>query len=92
MAPTVSLCAQQFAVITSQISSVQAKLLTGDDGVDSWSTQEIWTAFLFNVRIVVSTYQVLLDALYHGFIRMSALGLIVLDEGGYSTILVSFFC
>ncbi|OLN92282.1 Dicer-like protein 2 [Colletotrichum chlorophyti] len=80
LAPTVSLCAQQFAVLESQIPAVQAKFLCGDDNVDSWSDPETWTEFLLNVRIVVSTYQILLDALAHAFVPMSRLSLIVFDE------------
>jgi hypothetical protein len=49
--------------------------------VDSWSTQKVWDAFLLNVRLVVSTYQVLLDALGHAFVKMGSLALIVFDEG-----------
>lgn len=81
LAPTVALCEQQFKVITRQIPSVQVKLLTGDDGVDSWSSEGIWAEFLFNVKIVVSTYQILYDALSHAFVRLDSLALIVFDEG-----------
>lgn len=81
LAPTVALCEQQFKVISRQIPSVQVKLLTGDDGVDSWSSEGIWAEFLFNVRIVVSTYQILCDALHHAFVKLDSLALIVFDEG-----------
>ncbi|KAK1983184.1 RNase3 domain-containing protein [Colletotrichum cereale] len=80
LAPTVSLCAQQFAVLQSQIPEVQIKFLSGDDNVDSWSDQRTWDQVLHNVRIVVSTYQILLDALSHAFVRMGRLSLIVFDE------------
>ncbi|KAL0940927.1 dicer-like protein 2 [Colletotrichum truncatum] len=80
LAPTVSLCAQQFEVLKSQIPSVQIKFLSGDDNVDSWSDQSLWDAVLLNVRVVVSTYQVLLDALSHAFVRLDRLSLIVFDE------------
>ena len=76
-----SLCAQQFEYIKAQIPSVQVKFLSGADGVDRWSEQNLWDAVLKNVKIVVSTYQILLDALSHGFLRMNSLGLIVFDEG-----------
>ncbi|KAK2047429.1 RNase3 domain-containing protein [Colletotrichum somersetense] len=80
LAPTVSLCAQQFAVLQSQIPEVQVKFLSGDDNVDSWSDQRTWDEVLHNVRIVVSTYQILLDALSHAFVRMDRLSLVVFDE------------
>ncbi|KAK1481398.1 RNase3 domain-containing protein [Colletotrichum cuscutae] len=80
LAPTVSLCSQQFEVLKTQIPEVQIKFLSGDDNVDSWSDQQTWDAVLLNVRVVVSTYQILLDALSHAFVPMSRLSLIVFDE------------
>lgn len=56
------------------------KLLTGNDHVDTWSA-DIWETILDDVRVVVSTYQVLLDALCHAFIGIDRLALIVFDEG-----------
>ncbi|KAK2591741.1 Dicer-like protein 2 [Conoideocrella luteorostrata] len=79
LAPTVALCSQQFEVIRLQTASVKIKLLTGNDNVDTWSG-DVWSAILDDVRIVVSTHQVLLDALCHGFFDMDCLSLIVFDE------------
>lgn len=45
------------------------------------SEQSLWDGVLHNVKIVVSTYQILLDALNHAFVRMDSLALIVFDEG-----------
>jgi len=56
-------------------------LLIGSDNVDRWSEQRIWDAALSDVRIVVSTHAVLLDALGHGFVQMKRLALLVFDEG-----------
>jgi ERCC4-related helicase len=81
LAPTVSLCAQQFEYLQSQITAVQIKFLSGNDGVERWTEQHLWDAVLHNVKIVVSTYQILLDALTHGFVQMKRLALIVFDEG-----------
>ncbi len=85
LAPTVALCEQQFKVISRQIPSVQVKLLSGDN-VDSWSSEAIWSEFLLNVKIAVSTYQILYDALSHAFVKLSSLALIVFDEGKKSLI------
>lgn len=57
------------------------KFLSGADDVDRWTEQSLWDAVLANVKIVVSTYQILLDALTHAFVRMESLSLIVFDEG-----------
>jgi ERCC4-related helicase len=81
MAPTVTLAAQQFEVLKPQIPSVLTKFLSGDDNVHTWSDQRIWDAVLLNVRIVVSTYQILFDALSHAFVRLRSISLIVFDEG-----------
>lgn len=81
LAPTVALSAQQFTYISSQIAFVQSKFLSGADGVDRWTEKSHWDAVLKNINIVVSTYQILLDALTHGFVAMKSLALIVFDEG-----------
>ncbi|KAI1325853.1 RNase3 domain-containing protein [Xylariaceae sp. FL0255] len=80
LAPTVTLCEQQHRVLKSQIPAAQIKLLSGTDDVDSWSDQRIWDDFLKGVHIVVSTFQVLLDAITHAFVKLSSLSLIVIDE------------
>lgn len=80
LAPTVSLCDQQFGVIQTQIPSVLPKIITGSAAVDSWSNST-WEGVLVNVKLVVTTHQVLLDALLHGFVQMSSLALIIFDEG-----------
>jgi len=77
----VQLCLQQLDVLQSQIASVQIKSLTSQDKVDKWSHKAEWDAVLTNVNIVVSTYAVLRDALYHAFVEMKSLALIVFDEG-----------
>ncbi|RJE25753.1 hypothetical protein PHISCL_01941 [Aspergillus sclerotialis] len=80
LAPTISLCEQQYKVISSQIPAVRSRTITGLDKVNLWTDQNIWDAVLHDVRIVISTHRVLADALGHGFVRMSRLALIVYDE------------
>ncbi|TQB67979.1 Dicer-like protein 2 [Monascus purpureus] len=84
LAPTVALCTQQYETICSDIPSVGARLLTGADNLDTWSEQAIWDAALNNIRVVVSTPDVLSDALSHGFVRISQLALIIFDEAHHS--------
>lgn len=55
------------------------------DNVDHWSNQEIWDSILRNIRIVVSTPQVLLDAMSRGFVKLNRIALLVFDEGTPST-------
>lgn len=82
LAPTVSLCNQQFEAIRLQIASVPVKLVTGNDMIKSWSG-DVWKSIVNEVRIVVSTPRVLLDALCHAFVRIQKLSLIIFDEGSY---------
>lgn len=81
LAPTVTLCEQQFEVFKSNLPGYGIQVLSGRDDVDHWTEQSIWDAVLHNVRIVLSTHQVLLDALTHAFVKMSQLALIIFDEG-----------
>lgn len=41
----------------------------------------MWDTFLNNVSIMVTTPQVLSDALQHNFVRMDRLSLLIFDEG-----------
>jgi hypothetical protein len=50
LAPTVALCSQQFDYITSQITAVPVKFLSGADEVDRWTEQSLWDALLQNVK------------------------------------------
>ncbi|KAF7545746.1 hypothetical protein G7Z17_g8938 [Cylindrodendrum hubeiense] len=79
LAPTVSLCEQQCEVVRLQNPAAPIKVLTGNQGLDSWS-QATWETILDGTRIVVSTFQVLLDALTHAFVKMEMLALLVIDE------------
>jgi ERCC4-related helicase len=81
LVPTVALCEQQSKVLRAQIPSAMIKVLSGSDGIDTWTSASLWDAFLKNADIVVSTYQVLQDALQHMFVRLDGLSLIVFDEG-----------
>jgi ERCC4-related helicase len=68
-------------VFKSNLPGHGIQVLSGKDNVDHWTDQTTWDAVLKNVRIVLSTHQVLLDALTHGFVKMRKLALIIFDEG-----------
>lgn len=56
-------------------------MICGADGVDTWTDKKTWDSVLLNIRIVVSTHQVLYDAAStHAFVSMESLALIVFDE------------
>ena len=80
LCPTIALTDQQLVVLKSQLPSFQVRVLSGNDRVDRWSEQQIWDEALRNINIIVSTSQVLLDALIHGFVHMDGIGLLVFDE------------
>lgn len=78
--PTVALAQQQYTVMSHQLSAYPSRLLSGADNVHLWTSQEVWNAVLKDVRIVLSTSQVLVDALAHGFVKMKNIALLVFDE------------
>ncbi|KAL0258921.1 Dicer-like protein 2 [Diplodia seriata] len=80
IAPTVTLCHQQFCLFEKLLPAYQIRFLSGNDNVDHWSDQNIWDAVLRNVRVVVSTPAVLLDTLTHGFVKISRIALLIFDE------------
>ena len=67
-------------MLEAALPAYQHRLLSGNDDVDKWTEQRLWDAVLKNIRIVVSTPQVLLDALTHGFVKMTKLALLIFDE------------
>jgi ERCC4-related helicase len=68
-------------VFEKYLAKYQSRLLTGNDGVDKWTDQATWDEALLNQRIVISTENVLLDALSHAFVKMSKITLLIFDEG-----------
>ena len=81
LAPTVALCEQQYNVFRAHLPAYETQLLSGKDNVDHWTDQATWDSVLHNVRIVLSTHQVLYDAMSHGVVKMRKLALLIFDEG-----------
>ncbi|OAR02866.1 hypothetical protein LLEC1_01755 [Akanthomyces lecanii] len=79
LAPTVLLCAQQFDAIKLEIPSISMRLVVGSDNVHTWGIST-WKSLLDGTQAVVSTYQVLLDALDHAFVKLDRLSLLIFDE------------
>ncbi|KAJ5429283.1 ATP-dependent helicase dcl2 [Penicillium cf. griseofulvum] len=80
LVPTKVLCIQQLTYISRHMPAVSMRMLTGDDGVECWSNQEIWDAALRGLKVVFATHAVLADALTHGFVKLQDLALLVFDE------------
>jgi ERCC4-related helicase len=86
LAPTVDLFTQQWNLLKTEILAVEPhiKLLQGNDGIERLKDKRLWGCVLENVRIVVSTPQILLEALTHGFVPLARFSLLVFDKGNCS--------
>lgn len=83
IAPTVTLCEQQHEVIQKAIGS--AGLIHGGLEPKQWKDPNLWKDVLRKNRVIVSTPQVLLDALSHGYISLGReIGLLVFDEAHHA--------
>jgi ERCC4-related helicase len=80
------LCEQQYEIFKSNLPGYGIQLLSGNDNLDHWTEQITWDTVLYNIRIVLSTHQVLLDALTHAFVKMSRLALLIFDEAHHCTL------
>ncbi|ORY11643.1 dicer-like protein 2 [Clohesyomyces aquaticus] len=81
LVPTVALCNQQHRVFQEHLQAYGVRALSGSDiEGEHWTDQNTWDSVLENIRVVLSTHQVLLDALTHAFVKMSRLALIIFDE------------
>ncbi|KAL2026159.1 hypothetical protein VTO58DRAFT_103343 [Aureobasidium pullulans] len=85
LAPTVALCHQHYKSVKTNLPAYQTRLLTSEDGVDRWTDQTVWDGVLKDIKIIISTYGVLYDALCHGFVAMKRLSLCVFDEAHHCT-------
>jgi endoribonuclease Dicer len=85
LAPTVALARQQQAVIASHLP-VSVGLISGANEPDQWRDRELWCRVLKTHRIVVSTPDVLLNALRHGYAHLGTdIGLLVFDEAHHAS-------
>jgi len=84
LAPTVSLCKQQRNVIAAALP-VSVGLISGANEPDQWKDQRLWRTVLSTHRIMVSTPQVLLDALRHGYVNLGRdISLLIFDEAHHA--------
>ena len=75
---------QQHNYLSRHLPQTSTRLLTGADNIELWSTQEIWDNVLLNVNLVISTPQILLEGLIHGFIHLQQIALLVVDEAHHT--------
>lgn len=80
IAPTVALVEQQKDVISTYIP-VSVGMVSGASEPDQWKDSMLWRRIIETHRIMVTTPQVLLDALRHGYISLGGdISLVVFDE------------
>jgi endoribonuclease Dicer len=80
VAPTVALVEQQKEVISTYIP-VSVGMVSGASEPDQWKDRILWQKIVDTHRVMVTTPQVLLDALRHGYVSLGAdISLIVFDE------------
>ena len=79
-----ALCEQQKNVIQTAIP-VSVGLISGSLEPDQWKNAGLWMGVLITHRIMVTTPQVLLDALRHGYIIMGRdISLLIFDEAHHA--------
>ncbi|KAG6909556.1 hypothetical protein DXG01_016804 [Tephrocybe rancida] len=84
VAPTVALCEQQRSVIQTAIP-VSVGIISGSKEPDQWKNASLWQTALRNNRIMVTTPQVLLDALRHSYVSLGRdVSLLIFDEAHHA--------
>ncbi|KAG5643730.1 hypothetical protein DXG03_009720 [Asterophora parasitica] len=84
VAPTVALCEQQRNVIQTSIP-VSVGLISGSLEPDQWKNAALWQTVLATHRIMVTTPQVLLDALRHSYVSLGRdVSLLIFDEAHHA--------
>ncbi|KAF4598637.1 Dicer-like protein 2 [Pleurotus pulmonarius] len=84
LAPTVTLCEQQRTVIAKAIPA-GVGFISGASEPDQWKDKSLWDRLLATNKVIVSTPQVLLNALRHGYVSMGRdISLVVFDEAHHA--------
>jgi ERCC4-related helicase len=84
LVPTVALAQQQKAVIAKNVP-VPVGLISGANEPDQWKDPALWRRVLGSHRIIVSTPDVLLNALRHGYVHLGRdVGFLVFDEAHHA--------
>ncbi|KAF9464051.1 hypothetical protein BDZ94DRAFT_1257432 [Collybia nuda] len=84
VAPTVALCQQQRNTIQTSIP-VSVGIISGSLAPEQWKNAGLWREVLRRHRIMVTTPQVLLDAMRHGYVHLGRdISLLVFDEAHHA--------
>ncbi|KZS96544.1 P-loop containing nucleoside triphosphate hydrolase protein [Sistotremastrum niveocremeum HHB9708] len=83
LCPTVALCEQQHAIISTILPKVG--LILGYMEPDKWLSRSLWDGILSTHNVVVSTPAILLDALHHGYVVLQEdISLLIFDEAHHA--------
>jgi ERCC4-related helicase len=78
--PNVELALQQHRFLAAQLPAYSFRSITSLDNAEFWTSQEVWDSALLGIHGIISTPQILLDAMRHGFVSMRNISLLVVDE------------
>lgn len=78
--PKAGLVDQQYQYLMSELPECHIRSFTGHDNVDSWKSGAIWRDMLSQVNVVVTTPQILCDALHHAYVKLQNISLLIFDE------------
>lgn len=79
-----TLIEQQCKVIASAMPGIVGSI-TGASEPDQWKDASLWANILKTYKIMVSTPQILLNALQHGYVNLALhIGLVVFDEAHHA--------
>ena len=60
-------------------------MISGEDQPERWNSIDLWSGLASSHAVIVSTPQVLLDALTHGYLSLSTnISLLVFDEAHHA--------
>ncbi|EJD54202.1 P-loop containing nucleoside triphosphate hydrolase protein [Auricularia subglabra TFB-10046 SS5] len=84
LVPTVALCQQQHRVLERELPC-SVGLISGALQPDKWTSASVWKQVVSVNQVVVSTPQVLLDALRHAYLDLGRdVGLLIFDEAHHA--------
>jgi endoribonuclease Dicer len=62
-------------------------IIVGSMEPERWTSQSLWRSVATDHNVIVSTPQVLLDALGHGYLKLDAdIGLLIFDEAHHAVL------
>lgn len=84
VSPKVALCQQQYEVLKN-ILPCGVDYISGGKEPDKWTNPLLWKNIVSVNQVIVSTHQVLLDALRHAYLNLGLdIGLLIFDEAHHA--------